>query len=151
MRIKKPTKARVVTLRLSIEESSLVEKFIKKNAFFDGFSTLARVAILDFMSKRGTIEIKPVATNKPKPQTKPSFLWDYDMSEGEIRETLASSLNKRKWLVARILEHAKFEEVWDYLSLDQIERDLPHLRIPAKCKEHWGYAIKIWRDHERTN
>lgn len=138
-------KTNTATIRLSVRESGYIAEFLKKNPFFDGFSTLARVALLDFMSKRGAVEIRPVVSESRTSQQKPSFLWDYDLSEGEILEILSSPLDKRKWLVAKILEHATFDEVWRYLTLGQIEKDLPHLRIPVKVKEHWAYAIKIWR------
>lgn len=138
-------KASVVTIRLSAKENRYIVDFLKENPFFEGFSSLARVALLDFMARKGSIKLKPVVSEDRPPKQKPSFLWDYDLSEGEIREILSSPFERRKWLVAKILEHAIFEEVWKYLTLEQIEKDLPRLRIPEKIKGHWQYAIEVWR------
>jgi len=116
---------------------------LKKNIIFEGFSGLARAAILDFISKHGDISISPILKETAAPR--PSFLWDYDLTEGQIREILSGPLDRRKWLVARILEHARFDEIWRYLTLSQIERDLAHLRLPAKVREHWEFAIRRWK------
>ena len=136
-------KCNLKTVRLSQKEVRQTEEFLTQNPAIENFSALARIAILDFISKRGSIPIKPILYEEPK--GRPSFLWDYDLTEGEIREMLQSSLEKRKWLVARILEHARFDEIWKYLTRDQIEHDLPHVRLPEKTKQHWAYALKRWK------
>lgn len=142
-------KRNLKTVRLSTYEVGMVDKFLKQNPAIENFSALARIAILDIISKRGTIALNPIITESET--RKPSFLWDYDINEGEIREILSGSLQERKWLIARILEHAAFDEIWKYLSLHDIERDLQHLRLPGKTKEHWEYALKRWRRNENTH
>lgn len=131
------------TVRLSRKESDLVDSFLSQNQAIENFSTLARIAILDLISKKGSIPLRPIIEETPF--RKPSFLWDYDISEGEIQEILSGPLEKRKWLVAKILEHANFEEVWKYLTPRSIERDLFALRLKRKTREHWEYAIKRWK------
>lgn len=131
------------TIRLSREESKLVDSFLSQNLAIENFSALARIAILDLISKKGSVPLRPIIEETPF--KKPSFLWDYDVSEGEIKEILSGPLEKRKWLVARILEHASFEEIWKYLTLRSIERDLFALRLRRKTREHWEYAIKRWK------
>ena len=42
--------ARVRGVRFTVQEEALIEEFLKKNPFFD-FSTLAKVAILEFVRK----------------------------------------------------------------------------------------------------
>lgn len=137
------TKLDIKTVRLTKGESGLIAQFLKRNPFFEGFSSLARVAILDLISKRGNISLSPIVYEKTK---RPSFLWDYDLTDGEIHEILSGTLEKRRWLVARILEHSSFDEIWKYLTIDQIERDLPKLRLLPKTMEHWELALKCWRD-----
>jgi hypothetical protein len=136
-------KGNLKTVRLGEKEIKLVEEFLGQNPSIENFSTLARIAILDFVAKKGTISIRPILDEEPK--KRPSFLWDYDLSESQVKEILSGPLGKRKWLVAKILEHAKFDEIWKYLTVRDIERDLPFLRLPKKTKEHWQFAIKRWR------
>lgn len=131
------------TIRLSKELAGFVDQFLQKNPAIENFSALVRIAVLDLISRGGSIPLRPIV--REEAQERPSFLWDYDLTEGQIREIIAGPLEKRRWLVARILERAQLKEVWRYLTLDQIERDLPHLRLPAKTKEHWAHAIKIWK------
>lgn len=130
------------TVRLNAREVELTDQFLSQNLSIENFSTLARIAILDFISKKGSIQLRPIVEEEP--QKKPSFLWDYDLTETQVREILSGSLEKRKWLVARILEHAKFNEVWKFLTIQDIRRDLPSLRLPQKIKEHWEYTMKRW-------
>jgi len=131
------------TVRLAERETRLISRFLQENPAIENFSALARLAILDFISKSGSIPLRPIVEEEPK--ARPSFLWDYDLTFGQIREILAGPLEKRKWLVARILEHAGFNEVFRYLTPREIERDLPHIRLPQKLKDHWEYAIRRWR------
>lgn len=136
-------KAVTKTLRISQKDFDIIEKFQKTNPIFDNFSTLVRVAILDFVSKKGLVRIRPVKEEVEEERL--SFLWDYDLTGAEVHEMLAGPREKARWLIARILEHAQFKEVWKYLTPDIIEQELPHLRLPKKVLEHWKYAIKCWK------
>lgn len=132
------------TVRLSTRDSALVDRFLESNIAIENFSSLARIAILDLIAKRGSIPLKPIVEEDH--DVKPSFIWEYDLSDNGVREILTQPLEKRKWLVAKILKHARFDEVWKYLSPRDIERDLPSLRLPQKTKDHWAYAIKRWKE-----
>lgn len=131
------------TLRLTPQEGELFDRYLEQNPAIESFSALARIALFDFIAKRGSIPLHPIVEETGG--ERPSFLWDYDLSDGEIREALEGPAAKRRWLVARILEHARFEDVWRYLTPRQVERDLPYLRLPKKIKDHWEYALARWR------
>lgn len=136
-------KRELKTVRLAERESETIGRFLEQNPAIENFSALARIAIMDFMSKKGSIPLRPIVEEEPK--KRPSFLWDYDLTESQVREMLSGPLEKRKWLVGRILEQARFDEIFKYLTLREIERDLPFLRLPKKLKDHWEYAIKRWK------
>ncbi len=53
--------AKVRGVRFTEEEEALIEEFIRKNPFFD-FSTLAKVAILEFI-RRPELRFTPVNSN----------------------------------------------------------------------------------------
>lgn len=130
------------TIRLSREEWREVGKFLKSNQVFETFSSLARIAINEFIREKRALSIKPVSSY---PKKRPYFLWDYNLTEGEVLEILSQpSLAKKKWLIARILEHCFFRDVWRYLTLDEIREALPSLRMSPRKKERWRYAIELW-------
>ena len=53
-----------------------------------------------------------VSTNK-----RPYFFWDYDITEDEIRAILRDGEPFDKaWVISRILEHARWNDIWHYLT-----------------------------------
>lgn len=73
------------------------------------------------------------------------FLWDYDWSEKKVRQVLKTGDEyQKKWLTARILESAKFEDVFKYLTIKQILKIFPALKMKPPIKEAWERAFKAW-------
>ena len=67
------------------------------------------------------------------------------MSRAEVLEILRHRpMEEKKWLIARILEHAQLPEVLEYLSVENIAQALPHLRLRPKIKAHWQKAMEVW-------
>ena len=130
------------TVRLTKEEKKRTDQFLKLNPIFESFSSLARAAIIDFVGEAKTLALKPTSSFSQK---KPYFLWDYNLTEGMVKEILSlPSLDKKKWLIARILVHCRFQDVWKYLSISEIKEAIPFLRMSQRKKEHWQYAIDLW-------
>lgn len=76
---------------------------------------------------------------------KPYFLWDYDYTEKDVRRMLKEGNETTKqWLTARILESAKYEDVWKYLTLKEILAVFPKLRLRKPMREAWEEAFKAW-------
>lgn len=75
-----------------------------------------------------------------------SFLWDYDLSEEDVRRILREGTpTERGWLIGRILEYAPWEEIWQYLTPQQIARDMEYVRFrSARDRQLWTYALKRW-------
>ena len=136
-------KGELRTLRMAKTEINLIDRYLKLNPAIENFSQLARIAILDFISRSGEISLRPIVSGSES--KRPPFLWDYDLTEAQVHEVLKSASKMRLWLTARILEHGRFDEVWKYLTPREIEHDLPKLRLPSKIKKHWEYALKHWR------
>ena len=75
----------------------------------------------------------------------PYFLWDYDINEKKVREILEGKNEKERiWLTSRILSHAKFDDVFKYLSVSQIARDFAKLQLPENIKKAWQRALIAW-------
>jgi hypothetical protein len=132
------TKSTLKTIRLTRKDEQMVKALLKSHPYINNFSTLVRAALVHFMN--------PQEEGVAVVSESPSFIWDYNLKPAEILEILRGPRAKRLWLVARILEHASWNDVWKYLSLDTLERDLPYLRMSDKTKRHWAYALKRWRN-----
>ena len=77
--------------------------------------------------------------------TRPYFLWDYDLTEGDVHTLLRSGDDETKiWLASRILESARFEDVWRYLSLAELKAIFPQLKLKPPVRAAWAYALGVW-------
>jgi hypothetical protein len=74
------------------------------------------------------------------------FLWDYDISEEELRHILRHGTSTEKaWVITRILEYAKWDDIWRYLTLSDIRENLERLQFRRpQDRELWAYALERW-------
>jgi hypothetical protein len=74
------------------------------------------------------------------------FFWDYDLQEADIRLIMrAGDPFEQAWVVSRILEYARWEDIWRYLSLADIRRNFDLLSFRrAQDRELWAYALERW-------
>ncbi|MEK7064224.1 MAG: hypothetical protein AAB973_01255 [Patescibacteria group bacterium] len=77
---------------------------------------------------------------------RPYFIWDYDLTEDDVRVILRSQNQTDKvWMLSRILESARFEDVWKYTSLSEVKQMFPLLKIKKPIRQAWGRALSIWQ------
>lgn len=140
----------VVTIRFSREEMGELERYLRRNPYFDSLSSLGRVATMEFVRTRKTLALQP--HRGPAEGKRPWFLWDYDLTEAQVQELLTHApFEQRKWLLARMLERLGPDELVQYVSLDAVRQALPHLRLDEKVKHHWEEAIAIWTQPTSTS
>jgi hypothetical protein len=81
------------------------------------------------------------------------FLWDYDLSDAEVRAILhGEDAQQKAWLVARLLESARYEDIWQYISLADLVAIFPQLQLKPQVRAAWEYAFSVWGvepSHER--
>ena len=131
------------TIRFTPTEAKAINDYLRRNRVFDSISSLGRVAVMEFIRTRTTLRLSMVSQHSA--QARPSFLWDYDLTEAQVHETLQHEpFEQRKWLIARILERCPFQEVFRYLTIDQIRAALPHLRMDPRTTRHWQEAVELW-------
>jgi hypothetical protein len=137
------SRTKLVTIRFTPQEMRRMRRYLASNPAFDSISSLGRVATLTFMETQPMLKLQPARATQTA--QRPTFLWDYDLTEAQIRTILTDEpLEQRAWLIARILERLRLTEVLDYLTLEQIREALPHLRMDARTKQHWEEAITLW-------
>ena len=78
-------------------------------------------------------------------KNRPYFLWDYNLSEDDVRTILISGgeLDKQ-WLIARILTNARYEDVWKYLTIKDLVLYFSKLRMRPQVKLAWKKALNVW-------
>lgn len=83
------------------------------------------------------------------PSGRPYFFWDYDITEEEIRDILRGNNEvERAWVITRILEYARWEDIWRYLTLDDVRENFERLSFRwDRDRELWAYALKRWSRH----
>ena len=75
----------------------------------------------------------------------PYFIWDYDLSENQVKTILKKGdESTQNWLVGRILESAKFTDIWKYLNIREIKKFFPKLKLKKPIKKAWERAFKAW-------
>jgi uncharacterized protein (DUF433 family) len=84
---------------------------------------------------------------------KPYFLWDYDLTETDLREILRGDDEEQKaWLVTRLLESARYEDIWQYITLAELQAIFPKLQLKPQVRAVWEFALRVWTGeptHER--
>jgi len=77
--------------------------------------------------------------------SRPYFIWDYDLSEKEVTDILrGGSAFDKQWLITRILESATYEDVWKYVSLKEILQTFNNLKLKQPIKRAWEKAFLAW-------
>jgi len=73
------------------------------------------------------------------------FFWDYDITEEEVREILRGDDEPRKvWVMSRILEYARFDDVWCYVTPSDLRQYFERLHLRPQVREVWARAIEVW-------
>lgn len=79
---------------------------------------------------------------------RPYFLWDYDLTEADVRRILKTGTETDKiWLMSRILTSAHFNDVWKYMKLRDVIAWFPKLRMRPQIKKAWENALTVWGYH----
>lgn len=85
-------------------------------------------------------------TMNPSSTSRPYFLWDYDLTETDVRRLLAGENKTDKiWILSRLLESARLEDVWQYTTLSQVRALFPELKLKPIIRRAWEYALHVWQ------
>ncbi|MEK7141308.1 MAG: hypothetical protein AAB800_02050 [Patescibacteria group bacterium] len=80
-----------------------------------------------------------------KNSKRPYFLWDYDLTEEQVREILRGDNKTQKiWMMSRIVESARFQDVWNYITYDELKSSLPELKLKPPIRRVWEHAFSVW-------
>ena len=86
-----------------------------------------------------------------KSRQRPYFLWDYDLTEKQVRKILAGKNETEKiWMMSRIVTSAHFNDVWRFLTIKDVVDIFPRLRVRPEVKNAWQKALTAWGYHVQT-
>ncbi|MBN2386653.1 MAG: hypothetical protein JXB85_06495 [Anaerolineales bacterium] len=75
----------------------------------------------------------------------PYFIWDYDLTDADLRAILRGDDEEQKaWLVARLLEAARYEDIWQYITLAELRGIFPKLQLKPRVRSAWEFALSVW-------
>jgi hypothetical protein len=78
-------------------------------------------------------------------QQTPYFIWDYDLSDADVRAILRGDDEESKaWMTARLLEAARYEDIWNYITLAELRAIFPKLKLKPQVREAWELALQVW-------
>lgn len=91
--------------------------------------------------------MKPLTTDLSKEALVPYFLWDEDLSVGEVRRRLREgTVEERRRLAGKILREAAYDEVWEFLRVEDVAREMPELRRHlGRRRAFWDFLFAEWR------
>lgn len=87
-----------------------------------------------------------VTVEQPNRRKRAYFFWDYDLSEEDVRRILAGDdPYERAWVISRLLEAARWDDIWTYITVDDIRRHWADLTFRAPYfREAWEHALVVW-------
>jgi hypothetical protein len=72
------------------------------------------------------------------------FFPDRPVSDVELRAILAGgTLAERAWAVSHLLRYAQWDDIWTYVSRDEVREIFAHLDLPEGLRAAWGRMLKI--------
>lgn len=75
----------------------------------------------------------------------PYFLWDYALSESDVRAILrGDDQTQKNWIVARLLESARYQDIWQYITLAELRAVFPQLQLRPQVRAVWEFALSVW-------
>ena len=72
------------------------------------------------------------------------FFPDQEITEERLRSTLKSgSHEERAWAVSHLLRYAQWEDIWEYISRQEVGDIFPSLDLPANLQHAWARMLKV--------
>lgn len=89
----------------------------------------------------------PLSTDVDDPGARAYFIWDQDLTYGELRRRLmASDLDERALWIARVLREARYQDVWKLVTLGDVLAMWPRVdRHLGRMRAFWNWLLDGWR------
>ena len=72
------------------------------------------------------------------------FFPEQEVTETELRHILAGDdQTRRAWAISQMLRYAEWEDIWTFVSRDEVRDLFPHLDLPDNLRAAWGRMLKV--------
>ncbi len=86
----------------------------------------------------------PEATADRDPNDSLYFFPDQKVSESRVRSILQhGSLEERAWVISHLLRFAQWDDIWTYVSREEVREIFPQLELPENLQSAWARMLKI--------
>lgn len=91
--------------------------------------------------------VKELTADLSREDLVPYFLWDEDLSVADLRRRLREAPEEERLrLAGKILREAAYDEVWTFLGVEEVARDLPRMaRHLGRQRAFWECLVGEWR------
>ena len=72
------------------------------------------------------------------------FFPDRRVTAPELRAILTEgTLDQRAWAVSHLLRYAQWDDIWTYVSREEVREIFSALELPENLRSAWGRMLKI--------
>ena len=72
------------------------------------------------------------------------FFPDQEVTESELRAALeGENRERRAWVVSHLLRYAQWDDIWLYVSRDEVREIFAELDLPNNLVTAWGRMLKV--------
>ncbi len=72
------------------------------------------------------------------------FFPDRKVTEQEALHLLhQGSQEQRAWVISHLLRYAQWDDIWTYVSRDEVKEIFPVLDLPENLRQAWARMLKI--------
>ena len=72
------------------------------------------------------------------------FFPDQNVTESELKAILGGSdESRRAWVISHLLRYAQWDDIWLYVSRDEVREIFSELDLPENLVTAWGRMLKI--------
>jgi len=72
------------------------------------------------------------------------FFPDREVTAAELRRLLDDGPPaERAWAISHLLRYAQWDDIWTYVSRDEVREVFPTLDLPDNLRNAWGRMLKV--------
>ena len=72
------------------------------------------------------------------------FFPDQQVTESRVRSILKDgSADERAWVVSHLLRFAQWDDLWTYVTRDEVREIFPRLELPEKLQSAWARMLGL--------
>jgi hypothetical protein len=72
------------------------------------------------------------------------FFPENRVTEAELRALLASGTRQQRcWVISHLLRFAQWDDIWIYVSRDEVREVFGEVELPENLRSAWGRMLKI--------